>query len=298
MTDADKPDRYGLSISLICLATLCFAVMGGCVKLLSSELPSGQIIWGRYFFHALLIFMLFPAKAPRIMVSKRIDLQIIRSVLVLGATICAFVALRYLPMADVAAIGFVSPLVVVSLAGLVLGEKISPTRWFAVIIGFVGVLVILRPGSGSMHWAALLQLFGVCCYGSYQILTRKIRGLAPPMTSLFYSALVGTVVSSLWLPLIWQSPEPKQWLMMAGTGLLGGSGHLALIKALESAPASVAGPFVYSELLWAIGIGFLLFGALPDIWTLIGAGVLVATGVYLLRTDQPKPTNEQATDAR
>ena len=257
--------------------------MAGIVKWLSVELASGQVIWGRYFFHALLIVAIAPSRAPRLLASRRKDLQIVRSVLVLGATTSAFIALRYIPMAQVAAIGFVGPLLVVGLASVFLGETVTRGRWVAVCIGFLGVLVILRPGIGTTHWASLLPLVMASCYAGYQILTRHIRGLASPLTTLMYSALVGTVVSSVWAPIVWVQPNTEQWLAMIASGVFGGAGHFAIIKAYESAPASIAGPFVYAELLWAIAVGWLAFSELPDIWTVIGATILIGTGVYLLR---------------
>jgi drug/metabolite transporter (DMT)-like permease len=277
------PDRPLFAVALICGATLCFAIMAGFVKWLSVDLASGQVIWGRYFFHAVVIVALFPTRTPRLLASQRIDLQVFRSVLMFGATMCAFIALRHIPMAQVSAIGFVGPLIVIGLASLVLGERITRQQWYAVIVGFLGVLIILRPGIASMHWASLLPLAMAGCYATYQIITRKIRGLASPLTTLMYSALVGTFVSSIWAPLVWQSPTPWQWFAMIATGLFGGIGHLAIIKAYESAPASIAGPFVYAELLWAILIGWLLFQESPDFWTLAGAAVLIGTGVYLIR---------------
>ena len=160
-----------------------------------------QIIWGRYFFHILLILVVFPSKITTILVSSRRDLQILRGVLVLGATTCAFTALQYIPMANVVAIGFVGPLLVIGMAAVVLHERVGWERWIVVGIGLVGVLVILRPGAGVMHWASLLPLGMAGCYAGYQILTRIVRGMAPPLTSLFYTALVGSLATSAVVPI-------------------------------------------------------------------------------------------------
>ena len=283
MTTDNPPDRPILAITLICVATLCFAIMAGFVKWLSQDLASGQVIWGRYFFHAILIVALFPTRTPGLLASQRKDLQVFRSALMFGATVCAFIALRHIPLSQVIAIGFVGPLLVVGLASVFLGEAVNRRQWCAVGVGFFGVLVILRPGVGTMHWASLLPLMMATCYAVYQIMTRRVRGLAPPLTTLMYSALVGTFVTSIWAPFVWQSPDALQWTAMIASGLFGGAGHLAIIKAYESAPVSVAGPFVYSELVWAIAVGWILFHELPDVWTVVGAGVLIGTGLYLLR---------------
>ena len=260
--------------------------MTGLVKALSPELPTVQIIWGRYFFHALLIVVLFPHKIPTILISGRRDLQVLRGTFVLGATVCAFVALRYIPIANVAAIAFVGPLLVVAMAALLLHERVGRDRWIAVAVGLIGVLIILRPGIEVLHWASFLPLGMAACYASYQILTRIVRGLASPLTSLFYTALVGALASSVVVPFFWSSPSGVQWVFMAATGLFGGVGHLFMIKAFELAPASILAPFVYSELLWAIAVGWIFFTEFPDPWMLTGAVIVVATGLYLLR---PRP---------
>ncbi|MDH3690766.1 MAG: DMT family transporter [Gammaproteobacteria bacterium] len=277
-----KEDHPLLAVGLMCTATLLFSLMAVCAKWLTGQLPVPEVVWGRYVFHLLFIIALFPHRASTLFVSGSKSLQILRSILVLLATIFAFVALRYLPLASVAALGFVGPFFVVSLAALVLHEHVSPRRWVAVAVGLIGVLVILRPGSEAMHWAAVLPLGMALCYAIYQVITRIIRGAAPPLNSLFYTALVGAVTSSIVVPFFWVHPDPKTWALMVGTGLLGGSGHLALIKAYESAKASIVAPFVYSELLWATALGWIVFAQFPDFWTFVGAGVIVATGIYVL----------------
>ena len=279
-------DRPLVAITLLCSATLCFAIMAGLVKSLTNDLPLPQIIWGRFFFHTLLVVLVFPLKVPTILVSARRELQVLRGVLVLGATTCAFTALQYIPMANVAAIGFVGPLLVVGMAGMLLHARVGVGRWVAVGIGFIGVLVILRPGAGVMHWASLLPLVMAGCYAGYQILTRIVRGMASPFTSLFYTALVGSIATSIAVPFFWSTPAPLEWLTLVGIGLFGGAGHLMVIKAFELAPASTVAPFVYSELLWNLIVGWTIFAEAPDGWMLVGATILVGTGLYLLRTNR------------
>ena len=258
--------------------------MAGMVKSLSPEIPVVQIVWGRYFFHIVIILTIFPFKIPTYFVRGRRDLQVLRGVLVLGATSCAFTALQYIPMANVAAIGFLGPLLVIGMAAIVLRERVGLGRWIAVGVGFLGVMVILRPGAGVMHWASLLPLGMACCYAGYQILTRFIRGVAAPLTSLFYTALVGSLATSAAVPFFWTAPSPIQWLTMAAIGLFAGCGHLMVIKAYELAPASIVAPFIYSELLWNVIVGWAIFSEEPDVWMLTGAAILVLSGLYLLRT--------------
>ena len=283
-TPMQGSDRPLLAVGLLCVATLCFAVMAGLVKSLSVDISVPQIIWGRYFFHILLIVVIFPLKISTILISGRPDLQILRGVLVLGATTCAFTALQYIPMADVAAIGFVGPLLVIAMAASLLHEHVGLRRWIAVGVGFMGVLVILRPGSGIMHWASILPLGMACCYAGYQILTRFNRGAATPLTSLFYTALVGSIATSLVVPFFWQPPDAIQWLTLVGIGLFAAAGHLMVIKAYELAPASIVAPFIYSELLWNVIVGWMIFAEIPDVWMLTGAAILMLSGLYLLRT--------------
>ena len=278
-------DRSLFAIGLICTATLCFAAMIVIVKWLAAELPVVEVIWGRYFFHVALILVLFPGRVPTLLVSRRKGLQIMRSVLVLVATICAFNAITYLPIATVAAIGFVGPILVVTLAAIVLHEHVTRRRWTAVLAGFAGVLVILRPGTPAMHWAMLLAAGSALCYAIYQILTRIIRHAAPPLASLFYTALVGAIAMSAVVAPHWRTPSWLEWGLMIACGLLGGAGHFALIRAYESADASRIAPFVYSELLWTTAAGWIVFTELPDAWTFVGAAIIMASVLYLMRSD-------------
>lgn len=282
-TFEDKPRA---AIGFVCLATLCFVGMATFVKLLSAGLGAIEIIWGRYFFHLLASVLIFPAALKSLSTTPRRDLQIIRSFLVLGATGFAFVALRHIPLATMTAIGFVGPVLVVTLASVVLKERVSTHRWVAVVVGFLGVVIILRPGYQPLHWPMLLPIAMAACYASYQIMTRIVRGLASPQVTLIYSAVVGTIATSILLPFVWQTPSQIEWLQLVMAGILGCGGHLALIKAYELAPASFAAPFVYSELLWASILGWLVFAEMPDVWTWLGAAVLVSAGIYLLRTHE------------
>jgi len=163
-----------------------------------------------------------------------------------------------------------------------LKEKVGPRRLAAVLVGFVGVAVILRPDRGDFDLWSLLPLAMAACYASFMILTRMIRNAAPPLNSLFYTAIVGAVVATIPLPFVWQTPEPLHWLGFAAMGLIGGTGHFLMIRAFEKAEASAIAPFIYTELIWAIAAGFLVFGDVPTLEMLIGAGVIVASGGYVL----------------
>lgn len=287
MTDIPLPDEHPLrGIALMCAAVFCFVVMNTFVKTLAPDYSVAQIIWARYFFHFLLILLLFPRRIPTLLITRRRGMQVLRSVLVLLATLCMYSALRYLPLADVVAITFLGPLLVTGLSVLVLRERVGPRRWSAVVIGFVGVLVIIRPGLGIAHWATVLPLLMATFYATYQIVTRMIRGAADPLNSLFYLALVGVVATSVVAPFDWVWPDWRAWLMLIGTGFFGGLGHFAMIRAYESSPAATIAPFAYTELLWALGVGVIVFGDFPDTWTLVGAAIVAGSGLYVLRRER------------
>lgn len=282
---SDAPLR---GIVLMCAAVLSFVCMTTLVKYLSDTYPVPMIIWARYFFHFALILVLFPRRAPRLLESRRKWLQVLRSVLVLLATLCMFTAVSLMPLADVISITFVAPLFVTGLSVLVLREKVGPRRWAAVAAGFLGVLVVMRPGVGVFQWAALLALGQAVLYGSYQIATRFGAGDAKPLNALFYTALVGAAAASLFVPWYWATPDLTGWLLLALTGVFGGLGHLAIIMAYDRAEAAVIAPFGYTELLWALLFGFVVFGDFPDRWTLIGASIIAASGLYVLHREQFK----------
>ncbi len=277
---AEAPLR---AIALMCFAVLCFILMNTMVRYLGrAGTPVPEIIWARYVFHLLLIMVFFPRRITTLLVSKRKAMQVFRSGLVLLATVCMFFAVREMPLADAVALSFSAPLFAVGLSVLILRERVGPRRWGAVAVGFAGMLIIIRPGAGTLQWAALLPIAMAMLYATYQIVTRMIRGAADPLNALFYTALVGAIAASLVVPFFWRTPGPIDALMLVGIGFFGGLGHYAVILAYERAEVSVVAPFAYTELIWATILGFMVFGDLPDLWTFVGAGVIVASGLYVL----------------
>ena len=271
------------AIALICFAAFSFVVMNTMVRYLGrTGTPVPEIIWARYISHLLLIMAFFPRRITTLLVSKRKVMQVFRSVLVLLATVCMFFAVREMPLADAVALSFSAPLFAVGLSVLILRERVGRRRWGAVAVGFVGMLIIIRPGEGTLQWAALLPIAMAFLYATYQIVTRMIRGAADPLNALFYTALVGAAVSSLVVPFFWRTPDLIDALMLVGTGFFGGIGHYAVILAYERAEVSVVAPFAYTELIWATILGFMVFGDIPDLWTYVGAGIIVASGLYVL----------------
>ncbi len=271
------------AIALFCFAVLCFIVMNTMVRYLGrAGYPVPEIVWARYLSHLLLIMAFFPRRITTLLVSKRKAMQVFRSVLVLAATVCMFFAVREMPLADAVALSFSTPLFAVGLSVLILRERVGLRRWGAVAVGFAGMLIIIRPGAGTLQWAALLPIAMALFYATDQIVTRMIRDAADALNALFYTALVGAIAASLVVPFFWRTPGPIDALMLVGTGFLGGLGHYAVILAYQRAEVSAVAPFAYTELIWAAILGFMVFGDLPDRWTFVGAGIIVASGLYVL----------------
>lgn len=264
-------------------AAALFSVMNALVKLLSADFSSIQIIWARNIGHLAFVVALFaPRFGRRLFVSKQPKVQICRSLLQLCSTSCYFTALAFIPLTEAASISFTAPLLVTALSAPLLGEKVGWRRWAAVGVGFAGALIIIRPGAGVMHWAALLCLGSAFCYACYQILTRRAAGFDRPETTVLYSAVVGTAVMSVLAPFSWSAPASASLaLLLASLGVLGGLGHYFVAQAFRWGPASIIAPFNYAQLLGAAAFGFVLFDHLPDLWTWFGAAVIVASGLYV-----------------
>jgi drug/metabolite transporter (DMT)-like permease len=284
---ADAPLR---GVLMMCFAVACFATMNGLVKELRvQELPLMVIIWGRYFFHTILVLLLFPRRIPMLLSGSDKGLQLVRSVLVLLATACMFTAVGFMPLADAVAITFIAPLLITALSVPLLNERVGLRRWIAVIIGFAGMLVIVRPGGGLFQPAALLPIGVTVFYALYQIITRVISHRTDPINTVFYTAIVGGAGMSLIVPFFWQPPTGEQWLLLVVVGLLGGLGHWAIIMAYQRAEAPLVAPFAYTELIWASLMGIALFRDFPDVWTIVGAGVIAASGIYILKRTGDRP---------
>ena len=272
---------------MMCFAVACFAAMNTFVKELRvQELPVVEIIWGRYFFHTILVLALFPKRIPTLLSGSDKGLQICRSILVLSATACMFTAVGFMPLADAVAITFIAPLLITALSVPFLGERVGLRRWIAVCVGFAGMLVIIRPGGGLFQPAALLPIGVTVFYAMYQIITRMISHRTDPINSVFYTAIVGGILMSAIVPFFWQTPTLEQWGMMLAAGLLGGLGHWAIIIAYQRAEAPLVAPFAYTELVWATMLGLTFFGDFPDLWTLVGAAIIAASGVYILQRER------------
>ena len=281
-----KTHAPGRGILWMLLTMALFVSLDSVAKYLSESLPVLQLVWARNFFHTLIIGVLIVPRLPAVLRTRRPGLQVLRSMLLLSATGFFFTAISLMPLATASAIMFVAPILVTALSMPLLGERVGPHRWGSVLVGFLGALIIIRPGTEAMDPAALLALGGAASYALYQITTRRLSGVDGPMTTLVYSASVGALVTSLAVPAVWVAPTPEQWLGMAMLGVLGILGHFTLIKAYENAAAATVAPFGYSNLIWATLAGFVIFGDLPDLWTVAGAMVIAASGLYIVHRER------------
>ncbi len=272
------------AIGLICLSGLLFVVMNAMVKGLTYEHNTVMIIWARYFFHVLTVVVIFPGKLVDVLRVRRVGMQLGRSMLLLLSTVCNFTALIFMPLGEVAAIIFMAPIIVAVLAVLVLRERVSLERWLTIAAGFAGAMLIVRPGAGSLNIGAVLALGCALSYALYQITTRLVRE-SEPIVSLLYGGLVGMIVFSALVPFWWEPPTMRVWLIFILVGALGAAGHLLVIMALQRAEASRVSPFTYVQLLWAMIASYLAFGDVPSMWTIVGAVVIVASGLHVYRLD-------------
>ncbi len=280
----------------MCGAVACFAFLDSTAKYLSPYMATLQIVWARYTGAFLVALVLVnPVMRPRLVITSRPALQIARSVLLLGSTLLNFLALRYLQLDEALSIMFSAPFLVAILAGPMLGEHLGWRRWAAIGVGFTGVLLVTRPGFGGIHPAALLCLVSALCYAFYSISTRVLSRTDSNETTLFYSNLVGAAVMMPVVPFFWTTPnDPLVIALMMVTGVFGTLGHYLLIAGHRLAPASVLSPFIYTQLVWVIALGYSVFGDVPNHWTLAGAATVVASGLYLLHRERQRRVGSPA----
>ena len=277
-----------LGIALMCGAVACFACLDATAKYLGRHVDVVEVVWARYasaFLIALIVSN--PVTRPGLVQSKRPGLQILRSCMLLGATVFNFLSFQFLQLDQALVIMFSIPLMVAALAGPMLGEWVGPRRWAAIGFGFLGVVVIARPGYGSIHPAALLSVIAAAFSALYAIMTRTLARFDSNETTLFYSNLVGALALLPLMPMVWKTPDdPLDVFLMITFGAFGSLGHYLLIVAHRHTPASVLSPFIYTQLVWTATLGFLVFGDVPSHWTLAGAAMVVASGLYLVHRER------------
>jgi drug/metabolite transporter (DMT)-like permease len=251
-------------------------------KLLSDRYATTQLAWARFFFHfsflAPIVLYRYGAAALK---PRQPLLQLVRGGFTLAATILFFAAIAEMPIADALALLFVSPMIVTALSPFMLGEHVGIRRWSAVICGFLGALIILRPGFGVVQTSSYLAVGAGCSFAIYTLLTRKLSGSAPPLVTLAYTAVLGAVSMSFAVIPVWITPPPMDLAMMAGIGAVAAGGHFLLIKAFDHAPASLLAPYSYCEIVMATAVGWFFFSDFPDSWTWTGIAVIAASGIYI-----------------
>ena len=297
MNDLSHQRRQRLTgIALMCAAVATFSCLDTTGKYLLSYMDPLQIVWARYLGAFLLAFIfLNPVTRPKMMRTTRPFLQIGRSALLLTSTAMNFFALRYLQLDEALAILFSTPFLVALLCVPLLGEWVGWRRWTAISVGFLGVLLVARPGFGGLHPAALLSFGSAVCYALYVIATRLLARSDSSVTTLFYSNLVGAVAMLPIIPFVWSAPQ-SAWVvaLMVLIGALGSGGHYLLIRGHRLAPASALAPFIYTQMIWTTALGFIVFSDIPHRWTIVGGLIVVSSGLYLLHRETVRKVEPSA----
>ena len=275
-----------LPILLMIGAVFCFASMDATAKYLMKEIGPAQTIWARYTVQAVIVTVLI---LPKINVYGRTNypkLQFLRSVALMMATTLFFFAFFRLGLAEASAIFNISPVLITLGAFLFLREQIGPRRLIGITVSLLGALIIIRPGTGVFSIYALLPLGAAIFYSTYSLATRFVGTDESPWTSLFYSAIFGAICYSIYIAFYWNPMSNNAILLTIIIGLFGTAGHICLIRALTLGEASLVAPFIYTNLLFTTTWGFVLFGNLPDFWTIVGALIIVVAGIYVWARDR------------
>src|SRR5271169_2939041 len=268
----------------MCVAVSLFPILNASVKYLGRSYPMPEIFWARFAGHVVFcLAALLPRYGGSLFRTARPGVHAWRSILLFGASAFYFVGLRTVALPTASAIAFIGPIIVTALSVPMLGEKVGPRRWAAVIVGFSGALIIIRPGSDVVQWGAIFVMLDALCYAVYQILSRKIGSLDPAAVSITLTGVGGFVISSAILPFskIVIPSSPFDWSVFLLLGLWGLLGHFFVIKAFQWGAASFVAPMGYGELVGSTLLGYFLFTDFPDLWTWLGAAIIVGSGLYI-----------------
>jgi drug/metabolite transporter (DMT)-like permease len=276
-----RADRPFKGIALILASTIFLGTSDVTAKYLSATLPSIEITWIRFLTFALIMApAMLPGSPLFALQTKRPGLQLLRGAALLGSSLFFISGLRFLPIAEASATGFVSPLFVTALSIFFLGEKVGLRRWLATAVGLVGVIIILRPGSGAFHPAAFFPIVSALAWACTLIMTRIMSGSERAVTIMSYSSIAGVCILTALVPFVWVAPTWHDIMFGIFIGIASTVGQWIVVLAFRYADASVLAPFSYTQLLWVSILGFLIFGELPDVWTVTGAAFIVASGLY------------------
>jgi drug/metabolite transporter (DMT)-like permease len=252
-------------------------------KLLTQSVSPLQVAWLRQLGLVGGVLVLLMIKGRSILRSRHPGLQIGRGLTVVAAATSFLFALAHVPLADATAVTFVAPFIVTVLAAAFLGEAVGPKRWIAVVLGFLGTMIVIRPGFSNFHPAIFLALISAVAFAVRQIISRHVSGADPLVTTVAYTALTAALILTLPLPFVWRNPaDGTQLLLMVGVACVAGCAELTIMRALELAEAVVLSPLQYTLMIWSTAWGFVVFAQLPDVWTLVGAAIVIASGIYAL----------------
>lgn len=292
------PQNLPIAIGMVLASAWAIAANDAIAKLLSSDLPVIELVWARNFFYlvSFLPFILWK-HGTHMFTPVNPGVQLLRSLLIFLANALAYFGISMMPLADAVALAFIYPCVVTAISPLFFAERVGPWRWGAVMLGFLGALIIIRPGSpATLSGGALFPLLSGLSYAVYVVLTRKVAGQNPPLVTFAITGSVGLAFSSGALPYFWVTPTLTQWALMAAIGLVTAIGHFLVILAYERAATSQLAPFHYMEVAASALFGLILFGLLPDMLTWAGIGIVVLAGVIIAwregvaRRDVPAPS--------
>ena len=267
-------------IALLILAIACFAVLDTTTKVVSASVPVVMAMWFRYAFQAVATTaVMLPVRGLAMLRTAHPKFQCLRGVLLLTTSALAFFSLKYMPVGEFTAVVMITPLVITLLAALTLGERVSALRWVLVAGGFIGTLVIIRPGDGGFDWTLLLPLGLVASNAWFQILTSRMVKTEDPVTMQFYTGWVGTVIASAALPFFWTRLDSAAlWAGVVFMGVMGTVGHFVMILAYAKAPVSTLTPFLYAQIGFAMLAGWLVFSHVPDQWSVLGMTLIAICG--------------------
>jgi drug/metabolite transporter (DMT)-like permease len=277
-------DRILRAIVSTVVAMTCFAILNSMSKTLStSGYPVIEVIWARYIFaFVFMLAMFLPRNGMALFTIRRLGTQVVRGLLLFFSSYFFFHGVVYLPLATAASISLSSPLIVTALSTRLLGEPVGPRRWAAVVVGFAGALVIVRPGHADFDWHVLWIVASTICSAFYQLFSRRYGQTERPDASATVATIVGTLAASPFVPFEWVMPASLWHLVLfVGMGVMAGTGHYFLTIAYSQAPAAVVSPFNYTQLIGAAILGFIIFDETPDLWTWVGAAVIIASGLYI-----------------
>lgn len=277
------PSNTLIGITLMLGAMFVLPFLDVVAKFLGQQnVPIIEIVWARLFFGMIMTApLVWKIDGARSLIPQRPVIHMIRAMFLITATALFFWALKFQGIADTLAIFFVQPLVITMLSPVVLGEKVGLRRWLAVAVGFMGTLIIIRPGFQYLNPGVFMALGAGTSLALYMLLTRRIAGGASAMTTTFLTSLAGAMLTSIAAVFVWQMPTPQQWLLFLLLAFIATSGHYLIVRAYDYAEASLLAPLGYTEMIMAVVAGWYFFGDFPDQWTFVGVGILIACAVYI-----------------